>query len=77
MRHAEPARILPDYPFVGGQEMREAIGLALGTASVCWDPMDCTGVFDSATAGQLVDELSGIAARFAQHTILEIEAKES
>lgn len=35
-----PARILPEYPFVLGQEIQEAIRQALGAASVCWDPMD-------------------------------------
>lgn len=64
----ERERILPVYTAgVYRDEMFEAIGQALGAASVCWDPMDCTGVFDSRRASQLADELLEIAIQFA-HT---------
>lgn len=39
-----------------GEDAETAIGLALGAASMCWDPRP-TGVFDSTKAGELVDEL--------------------
>ena len=39
------------------QPLSEVIGLAVGRASVCWEPMDCTGIFDSTTASDIVDEV--------------------
>jgi hypothetical protein len=59
-------RILPVYPFVLGQELDEAIGQAIGAASVCWDPMDGTGVFQESRARQIGDELKGIILKFAR-----------
>lgn len=50
-------RILPEYGFVGYEQLLEAVGMALGNASVCWEPMDCTGIFQSERAAQLVNEL--------------------
>lgn len=59
-------RILPEYNAVLGQELTEAVFQALGRASVCWEPMDGTGVFDSTTASQLGGELLGIIVQFAR-----------
>lgn len=60
-----PTQILPQYTTVFDHEMNEAIGQALGRASVAWDPMDCTGVFDSNVCAQLTQELKGIVNQFA------------
>jgi hypothetical protein len=58
-------RILPEYEHFGQEQLREIIAMALGNASVCWDPMDCTGVFESERAGQLVHELLEFVWQFA------------
>jgi Family of unknown function (DUF6275) len=59
-------RILPVYNFVLGQEMQQAVHQAIGRASVCWEPMDCTGIFDTETASQLGKELMEIIVDYAQ-----------
>jgi hypothetical protein len=59
-------RILPEYSYVMGQEMEEAVHQALGAASVSWNPMDCTGTFDEKRARQIAQELMGIVVQFAQ-----------
>lgn len=61
--HAE--RILPAYDTVGERELSEAVHQALGAASVCWEPMDCTGVFESRRAAQIGAELTGIIGQYA------------
>lgn len=61
-----PKRILPVYDHVLGQELEHAVFTALGVASVCWEPMNCTGVFDTATAKQVGDELTDIIVQFAR-----------
>ena len=38
--------------------LNEVIGLAIGRASVCWERLDGTGLFDSTTASQLVEEVT-------------------
>lgn len=58
-------RILPEYDVVHEQEMREAVYQALGFASVCWEPMDCTGVFESEKASQVAEELLGVIQQFS------------
>jgi len=58
-------RILPAYDAVGERELSEAVHQALGFASVCWEPMDCTGVFESDRAAQAADELTGIIGQYA------------
>jgi hypothetical protein len=58
------ARLLPVYEQVGDAELSEAVHQALGVASVCWEPMDCTGVFDEATARQAAAELLAIIAQY-------------
>ena len=63
----EPAptgRILADYESVEVGDLREAILQALGAASVCWEPMDCTGVFREDRATQIAYELFEICARW-------------
>lgn len=37
--------------------LREVIGQALGAASVCWESMDGTGVFDSERACIILEEV--------------------
>lgn len=37
--------------------LEEVVFQALGAASVCWDPMDCTGVFESDRAKKIGDEV--------------------
>jgi hypothetical protein len=63
-------RILPAFKFTLDpqglrQDIQEAIGVALGAASVCWEPMDCTGVFMSQRAAQIVDELMALVMLYA------------
>jgi hypothetical protein len=63
-------RILPSFEFTIDpkglkHDIQEAIGVALGAASVCWEPMDCTGVFMSQRAAQIVDELMTLVMLFA------------
>ncbi len=47
------------------EDYREAIGQAIGTASVCWTPRPSDAVFDSTAASAIADEL---IARFAHVT---------
>jgi hypothetical protein len=61
----EHERILPDYPYVLEHEMMEAIFVALGAASMCWESMEKTGIFNSRRAQQIGDELMEIANRYA------------
>lgn len=63
---ADGDRILPAYRFVLGQELQEAVHVALGAASTCWEPMDATGVFQSERASQIGRELIDIVVQFAQ-----------
>jgi hypothetical protein len=64
---AEADRILPDYSGgVLGQELNEAVMMALGAASVCWDPDTGDAVFDSGRAEQIGKELIGIVVQFAK-----------
>lgn len=39
--------------------------MAIGAGSVCWDPMDCTGVFQENRASRIVDELLTIVENYA------------
>lgn len=48
---------ITDEEFRRVGDKRAAVMMAMGTASVCWIPMDCTGVFDSATAADVADDL--------------------
>lgn len=54
---APPARILPVEA-----SFEEAVGQALGAASMCWDPRP-SGVFDSVRCAQIYDELMKLAGR--------------
>lgn len=66
MDEAPEGRILPGFGFTPDhQDIKEAIGLALGAASVAWEPMNCTGVFKSEFCGQMVDELLALVIQFA------------
>jgi hypothetical protein len=59
-------RILPGYGFTPDRhDIMEAIGQAMGAASTCWEPMDCTGVFMDRRASQIVDELMDLVVQFA------------
>src|SRR6266567_3985463 len=57
-------RILPEYKFVLGQEMEEAVFQALGYASRCWDK---DGVFETEKATQVGGELMDIIVQYAQN----------
>lgn len=61
----QTARILPAYDAVGERELSEAVHQALGFASVCWEPMDCTGVFEESRVRQVADELTAIIGQYA------------
>lgn len=37
--------------------LEEAVGQAIGAASVCWDDMSGTGEFDSSRASEICDKL--------------------
>jgi len=41
----------------------EAIGEAIGAASMCWIPRPSSAVFDSTTAGQIAQELEDFLKR--------------
>lgn len=59
------SRILPGYGFTPDEkDIQEAIGQAMGAASTCWDPMDCTGVFMTERASRIVDELMALVMQF-------------
>ena len=38
-------------------KLNEAVMLAIGAASMCWDPRPSTAVFDSSEAGRVGNEL--------------------
>jgi len=59
-------RILPEFDHILERQMSEMVHVALGAASVCWEPMDCTGVFDSRRAEQIGAELMAAISRFTQ-----------
>jgi len=64
--------ILPEFENgVGEAEVLEAIGLAVGAASMCWESMMGTGQFDEGTASRLVDELHAIVQRYGQNVAKE------
>lgn len=66
MTEVPEGRILPGYGFTPSQhDILEAIGQAMGAASTCWEPMDCTGVFMSQRAARIVDELMALVLQFA------------
>lgn len=43
--------------------VHEAIGQAIGAASVCWENLGGAGVFQSTWAAQVADELEGFIRR--------------
>lgn len=48
-----------DWPrgdMFAGEDAETSIGLAIGAASMCWDPTPA-GVFDSTAASEIVDQL--------------------
>lgn len=45
--------------------MVSAIGVAMGAASVCWESMDGTGVYQEGRAHQIVDELFHLVRKYA------------
>lgn len=59
--------ILVHPPVVDANLMVELVHVALGAASVCWDPMDCTGVFQEDVARQIGSELMGVINEYARH----------
>ena len=50
-----------DWPV--DKPVHEAIGEAIGAASMCWDPRPSTAVFDSTRAAQIADELEALLRR--------------
>jgi hypothetical protein len=48
---------ITDEEFARVGDKRAAVMVAMGAASVCWTPMDCTGVFDSEAAADIADDL--------------------
>jgi hypothetical protein len=58
-------RYLPEYKVVTDQALQEVIGQALGMASVCWAPMNGTGMFQS----EIVEKILGeVIATVQQYT---------
>jgi hypothetical protein len=55
-------RILHEYTAPTTENLEEAVFQALGAASVCWESMEGTGVFQSDRAKQIGEELLGIIA---------------
>ncbi len=45
--------------------MESAIFQALGAASVCWESLENTGIFDSTRARQIGDELMELVIQFS------------
>lgn len=64
--------ILPVYEKVGEKQLTEAIALAIGCASTCWEKFHTdpegvdTGQFDEKTAVRLVNELVHVAKQFKE-----------
>lgn len=59
-------RILPENDVVvSRRKMGELIRIALGFASVCWDPMNATGIFQEDKVNQIADELLEAVEKFA------------
>lgn len=50
----KPQRI---FDWTAETDIETAVGEAIGAASVCWENMSGTGIFDSTRAKQIVDEL--------------------
>jgi hypothetical protein len=45
------------YKIEDGTQLDEAVGVAIGAASTCWETLDTAGVFDSTRAGEIAEEL--------------------
>lgn len=59
-------RILPEVDVVvSRRKMGELIRQALGFASVCWEPMDATGIFQEDKVNRVADELMEAVEKFA------------
>lgn len=51
----KPEQIFPEW--TTATPIDEAVGQAIGAASMCWEHVEDAGVFDSTRAKQIVDEL--------------------
>jgi hypothetical protein len=69
MAEQERNRILDEVgvngPITEG-ELATSVGAAIGAASVCWESMSGTGLFDSDRARQISSELLEICVRYAE-----------
>lgn len=54
--------------------LSEAVGQAIGTASMCWENVAAAGVFDDALAGQINTGLLAYLADWAADTIRRADA---
>ena len=45
------------FEFTPGASVRTAVGEAVGAASVCWESMEGTGLFDEARAREIANKL--------------------
>jgi hypothetical protein len=52
--------------------LKEAVFQALGAASTCWEPMDCTGEFQSQRAGDIGNKL----LEFIEEFIKDLQDKD-
>lgn len=52
----------PIFDWPVDKPVHEAIGEAIGAASMCWKPIP-TGVFDPALASQIAEELEALLRR--------------
>lgn len=53
----------------GFNDLGTCVRQAIGAASVCWDPMDGSGVFMDARANQIVDELLATIEGYAAEPV--------
>jgi len=56
-------------------DLRTAVYQAMGAASVCWKPMEGTGVFQEARAGQIAEELLFLIHQFQETPDADMIAK--
>ena len=51
------------------KELQELIGVAVGEASMCWDPLPGAQVFDSTKASEIVDRVTSDVLRIIAREI--------
>jgi hypothetical protein len=65
-----PPRQEPETMSEAWYELVRKVGEGVGEASVCWDPMDCTGTFMTDKASDVVDKILKAAMAYANRPSL-------